>query len=74
MVKTKKKFSLGRDIAQGREYSEETAGIIDEEVKSIIDFAYKKAEAILQEHIDKLHSVRIILEKEKIDGETDTNI
>ena len=61
---------LGRDIAQGREYSEETAGIIDEEVKSIIDFAYKKAEAILQEHIDKLHSVAgVLLEKEKIDGE-----
>ena len=61
---------LGRDIAQGREYSEETAGIIDEEVKSIIDFAYKKAEAILQEHTDKLHSVAgVLLEKEKIDGE-----
>ena len=61
---------LGRDLAQGREYSEETAGIIDEEVKSIIDFAYKKAEAILQEHIDKLHSVAgVLLEKEKIDGE-----
>ena len=61
---------LGRDIAQGREYSEETAGIIDEEVKSIIDFAYKKAEAILQEHIDKLHNVAgVLLEKEKIDGE-----
>ena len=61
---------LGRDLAQGREYSEETAGIIDEEVKSIIDFAYKKAEAILQEHVDKLHSVAgVLLEKEKIDGE-----
>ena len=33
-------------------------------------FAYKKAEAILQEHIDKLHSVAgVLLEKEKIDGE-----
>ena len=61
---------LGRDFAQAKEYSEETAGIIDEEVKSIIDFAYKKAEDILREHIDKLHSVAgVLLEKEKIDGE-----
>ena len=61
---------LGRDFAQSKEYSEETAGIIDEEVKSIADFAYKKAESILREHIDKLHSVAgVLLEKEKIDGE-----
>ena len=60
---------LGRDFAQAKEYSEETAGIIDEEVKSIIDAAYKKAETILREHIDKLHSVAgVLLEKEKIDG------
>ena len=61
---------LGRDFAQSKEYSEETAGIIDEEVKNIIDFAYKKAETILKEHIDKLHRVAgVLLEKEKIDGE-----
>ena len=61
---------LGRDFAQAKEYSEETAGIIDEEVKSIIDAAYKKAESILREHIDKLHSVAgVLLEKEKIDGD-----
>ncbi len=61
---------LGRDFAQSKEYSEETAGIIDEEVKSIIDFAYQKAEDILKEHIDKLHSVAgVLLEKEKIDGD-----
>lgn len=40
------------------------------EEKSIIDFSYGKAEEILREHIDKLHSVaKILLEKEKIDGE-----
>ena len=61
---------LGRDFAQSKEYSEETAGIIDEEVKSIIDFAYQKAEDILKEHIDKLHNVAgVLLEKEKIDGD-----
>ena len=61
---------LGRDFAQAKEYSEETAGIIDEEVKSIIDAAYNRAESILREHIDKLHSVAgVLLEKEKIDGD-----
>ena len=61
---------LGRDFAQSKEYSEETANIIDEEVKSIIDFAYKKAAEILQANMDKLNTVaNILLEKEKIDGE-----
>ena len=61
---------LGRDFAQAKEYSEETANLIDEEVKGIIDAAYKKAESILRDHIDKLHRVAgVLLEKEKIDGE-----
>ena len=61
---------LGRDFAQGKEYSEETAGIIDEEVKAIIDYAYRVCEKILRENIDKLHAVAgVLLEKEKIDGE-----
>ena len=61
---------LGRDFSQGKEYSEETAGVIDEEVKAIIDNAYKTAEKILRENIDKLHAVAgVLLEKEKIDGE-----
>lgn len=61
---------LGRDFSQGKGYSEETAGIIDEEVKAIVDNAYKTAENILRENIDKLHAVAgVLLEKEKIDGE-----
>ena len=61
---------LGRDFAQGKEYSEETAGMIDEEVKSIIDNAYRLCEEILRQNIDKLHAVAgVLLEKEKIDGE-----
>lgn len=61
---------LGRDLAQSKEYSEETASIIDEEVKSIIDTAYKTAEEILRRNIDKLHAVAgVLLEKEKIDGD-----
>ena len=61
---------LGRDFSHGKEYSEETAGIIDEEVKAILDNAYKSAETILKDNIDKLHAVAgVLLEKEKIDGE-----
>ena len=61
---------LGRDFAQSKEYSEETAAIIDEEVKKIIDFGYRAAAEILQANIDKLHAVAgVLLEKEKIDGD-----
>ena len=61
---------LGRDFAQTKDYSEETAGIIDEEVKKIVDRAYNRAKDILTEHVDKLHTVAgILLEKEKIEGE-----
>ena len=61
---------LGRDLAHSKTYSEETAAIIDEEIKNIIDTAYNKAKKILSKNIDKLHIVAgILLEKEKIDGE-----
>ena len=61
---------LGRDFTQSKNYSEQTAAVIDAETKKIIDKAYRLAEEILQTHIDKLHTVAgILLEKEKIDGE-----
>ena len=61
---------LGRDFAQSRNYSEETASVIDVETKKIIDKAYRTAEKILSENVDKLHLVaKILMEKEKIDGE-----
>ena len=61
---------LGRDLAQSKTYSEETAAVIDEEIKKIIDTAYDKAKNILSKNIDKLHIVAgILLEKEKIDGD-----
>ncbi len=61
---------LGRDFAQTKEYSEETAALIDEETKRIIDIGYNTARKILTEHIDKLHAVAgVLLEKEKITAE-----
>ena len=61
---------LGRDFGHAKEYSEETAAIIDEEVKNIIDACYKKATEILSANEDKLHKVAgVLLEKEKITGD-----
>ena len=61
---------LGRDFAQEKSYSEETAGIIDEEIKIIIDKAYERAEKILKENRERLDRVaEILIEKEKITGE-----
>jgi len=61
---------LGRDFAQSKNYSEQTAAIIDVETKKIIDKAYNTAVDILTANIDKLHTIAgILLEKEKIDGE-----
>ena len=61
---------LGRDFAKERNYSEETSGIIDEEVKRIIDTGYQTAVKLLKENMDKLQAVaQVLLEKEKIDGE-----
>ena len=66
---------LGRDFAQEKTYSEETAGIIDEEMKRIIDSCYAKAIEILKANEDKLHAVAgVLLEKEKITGEEFENI
>ena len=61
---------LGRDFAEKRGYSEEIAGIIDSEVRSIVDEAYKKCETILNENMDKLHSVaNFLIEKESMEAE-----
>ena len=61
---------LGRDFTQTRNFSEETANQIDEEVKRIIDKAYNTAREILTNNMDKLTAVaEKLLEKEKIDGD-----
>lgn len=61
---------LGRDIMEERNYSDDTAKIIDEEVKKIVDEAYRKAKAILHENLDKLKLLcDTLLEKEVLDGE-----
>ena len=61
---------LGRDLAQGKGYSETIASEIDNEIRDIMDESYESARRILSEHMDKLHEVaRVLIEKEKISGE-----
>lgn len=60
---------MGADYHSTKTYSDETAGLIDEEVKHIIESAFAEAEKILSEHIDKLHVVaQALLELETLDG------
>ncbi len=57
---------LGRDFNNTRNYSEETASIIDSEVKRIVSEAYAQAEAILRENMDRLHFIAAYLMKNEI--------
>ena len=61
---------IGRDFAQTKGYSEEIAGMIDKEVKKIIDECYEKAKGILKDNVNVLEScAKLLLEKEKIGRE-----
>ncbi|MGZ3523890.1 MAG: ATP-dependent zinc metalloprotease FtsH [Thermodesulfobacteriota bacterium] len=60
---------LGREFAQHRDYSEETARQIDNEIRSIVNQGYERAKEIIQTHIAILHKLAsTLLEKEVLDG------
>jgi len=60
---------LGREIAQHRDYSEETAKKIDQEIKKLVEKAYKRAKNILEKNVDILHALADrLLEKETVLG------
>ena len=60
---------LGRDMGRDRNYSEEVAQIIDQEVRRIVEDAYHKTEEILTTHMDELHTIaNALLEFETIDS------
>jgi cell division protease FtsH len=68
--KKEEEIFLGREIAQHRDYSEQTAILIDQEVKKIVDTAMTKAEKILNDNINLLHRLsEELLEREILDGE-----
>ena len=60
---------LGRDLGQGKGYSEAIASEIDNEIRDIVDEAYETARRILTEHMAELHKVAgVLIEREKISG------
>ena len=60
---------VGRDMGRGRNYSEDVASAIDQEMRRLIDVAYHKAEKLLKENMDTLHRLaEALLEKETLDA------
>ncbi|TAD79146.1 MAG: ATP-dependent metallopeptidase FtsH/Yme1/Tma family protein [Oscillatoriales cyanobacterium] len=61
---------LGRDIASERDFSEETAAAIDEEVRGLVDQAYRRAKQVLQENRSVLDNLaQMLVEKETVDAQ-----
>jgi cell division protease FtsH len=61
---------LGHSVTQQKNMSEETAKVVDEEVRAIIDTCYNEARRILTENIDELHALaKGLLEYETLTGE-----
>jgi cell division protease FtsH len=58
---------LGRELQSRREVSEQTAQLVDAEVKRIIQRAYEQAKAVLSEHLELLHAVaQALLDRETL--------
>ena len=66
--KTEQLGFLGRDLLQQKDYSEETAKKIDEEVRNLVNQSYNRAKDLLTKHRDKLDTLAATLvEKEVMD-------
>src|ERR1700735_3566463 len=67
--KKEEQIFLGREIAQHRDFSDETARQIDAEVRSFVDAAYKSAYTILEANQDIMHRMAAaLLERETLDA------
>ncbi|MEM1254697.1 MAG: ATP-dependent zinc metalloprotease FtsH3 [Cyanobacteria bacterium P01_H01_bin.21] len=61
---------LGRDIATERDFSEETAAVIDAEVRSLVDVAYSRAKQVLVENRNVLDQLaEMLVDKETVDSD-----
>ncbi len=68
--KRERQMFLGRDLFEERNYSEQTAVLIDEEVRKLVDSCYDRARQTLIANRDKLDLLaNTLLEKEVLDGE-----
>jgi cell division protease FtsH len=67
--KKEEQIFLGREFAQHRDYSEDTARLIDNEIRAIVTQSYEKARDIIQKNMATLHQLaNALLEKEVLDG------
>lgn len=67
--KNEEHIFLGREIARHRDFSEQTAQGIDEELKELVGRCYSQARDIISRHISSLHALaKALLEKEVLDG------
>jgi cell division protease FtsH len=67
--KKEEQIFLGREIAQHRDYSEQTAQKIDGEVQRIVTLAYQKTSGLIKGNIETLHLMaKTLLEKETLDA------
>jgi cell division protease FtsH len=67
--KKEEQIFLGREIAQHRDFSEETAIKIDQEVKKIVTVQYERAKTIIEENRDVMvRLAECLLERESLDG------
>ncbi|HVN21567.1 MAG TPA: ATP-dependent zinc metalloprotease FtsH [Dongiaceae bacterium] len=67
--KKEEQIFLGREIAQHRDYSEDTAIKIDQEVRKLVNYGYTTAKQILSENRDTLEKVaRALIEREVLDA------
>ena len=66
---TQSEVFLGRDFANTNQLSEQTASLIDSEVKALIHTAYERCEQILRDNMDILHRLaRFLLDNETMDN------
>ncbi len=66
---------LGRDIASDRDFSDHTAATIDEEVRTLVDHAYKRAKDVLVDNRQVLDKIaQMLIEKETVDAEELQNL
>ena len=67
--KKEEQIFLGREIAQHRDYSEETAIRIDEQVRKFIDDSYNRARQVIEDRADALIRIaEALLEREVLEG------
>jgi cell division protease FtsH len=68
--KKEEQIFLGREFAQHRDYSEDTARLIDDEIRAIVTQSHEKAKDILQKNMETLHRLATtLLEKEVLDSQ-----